>query len=265
MTIFKGNLVTHEVDIESFNLNWVKLSINPENLKIAYNVIMIMEVLFAQLSGHWDLSAQGAMQSSLHRTGMVVLNSPLIQQFITIIVIDETSEFSTEVKDLQLKEQYTVLLNRKGARESKYKKVKPDIDMDPNSLMKYRIGKKFSIGGKFQTIPVYSPILVSDQYKLSLGEIDFKLLRPLSPFPEQFQKAIDFIKGIFESKNPHYFDDLYEQTDIMRNLGIEIRSSRIEIEEINIEDSLSEEEKKRAQKVNDRVKKAKIKVKKNKY
>ena len=257
MTIFKGKLVTREINIEEINQGWISSSINFDTLKTAFNILLILEIILAQLTGVFLLPAQEAMQSSIHKSGMSIINSTIIQQFIGIIVITETAEFSTEVRNDQLKDQYLKLVNKSGARQSRFKGITPDVDMDPDSLMKYRMGMKYSLTGRFQTITIYSPQLVSNHYNLPLQDISLNFLKSISPFPEQFQKAIEFIKTIFEPRNPHGFNDFLEITPLMDQIGIQIKSNKIRVEEIFPDKSFTDEEKIRLERVNARIKKSK--------
>lgn len=156
-----------------------------------------MEVLMAQLVGCFSLSTEEAMKSELHRSCMSIINSRMITEFLNLYIICDTYVYSTEIADPELKLQSIKLNGIAGARNSKFKNVEPYVGMNPDLLVKYRIGLRFSIVGKLQSHPVFYSPRVEEHYNVDLNDISSKTLNKIVPFPEFLEDSIDFAKERF--------------------------------------------------------------------
>ena len=264
MTKFLGKLFS--VDVSNLNLenSWLKLLGNLTDLRVAFNIVFIMEVLFAQLTDVNGLQTQEAMKSELHSTGMNVLNSPPVKSFICALTIFDTINFTIEIKDTQISDQYKTLNGIEGARNSRFKGIIPSLSMSKDALLKYRVGLKFSIIGRMQSHPIYYSSGVSQLYGINLKEVSLSKLKEISFFPEKFDEAADFVSKKYDQKNPHYSNTAFEITTLQRDLGIYVENSqqRLDIDEFDLSSLSSEEEKDRARSINQQIKQMKKKNKK---
>ena len=220
----------------------------PLDLKIIHNVLLILEVFFAQLTGVYKLDSKTAMQSEFHRSGMVILNSAEVQKFLTALTITLTSPYSTKFLNDDIADRFDELNGIQGARSSKFKGISPSLNMSEQGLLKYSIGQRFSISGRLQTHPVYYPGPVSGYHGIDLDKVKLDDLRARSPFEEQFDTAIDFVKSKMEPKNPHLINEPLQPCELYKELGVYIEttfaSNKIELPNVDYT-TLTEEERRR--------------------
>ena len=254
MTIFNGKLVSHDLSYD-LDQNWIHLSGSSDDFKIAYNIIFILEILMAQLTGVFDLTTTQAMQSEIHRTCMSIINTAQIQCFLNLYIISETFIYSSQISDLELKQQYNQLNDIPGPKNSRFKNITPYPGMSPDALTKYRVGFKFSIVGKIQTHPLYYSQRVAHHYKIDLNKVSSGMLDTISPFPLLMEDAIDFIRGRFSQMNPHITNSEIQFTDLTNLLRIQIENTiPSEAQSLDTESYNSPEEKKRAEMINQKIK-----------
>lgn len=262
MTIFNGKLLSHDLSFD-LDADWIQTSVTKGDLETAFNVIMILEMLMAQLTGVFNLTTTQAMQSDIHRTCMILINNPFIMQLIHVFIIEDTYIYSKEVSDINLKQDKTALDNMKGAQNSRFKNISPYGGMSSDSLSKYRVGYKFSIIGKIQSYPVYYSAKLEQNIKeriknlngFSLIDITTGIIEMYSPFPDYVEDAIEFIRERFVSKNPHVIDSEEQETNLTKALRIQLENNiPKDLSYLNTDNLTSPQEKERAKKIQEKLK-----------
>lgn len=261
MTIFKGKIfILQNLEIDP-NSNWIakcysSTLTDTSKFKIGLNILTIIELIQAQLTGIYGFDSKQALQSEIHKSVMKILNSKELNFVLSILTVHETIEYTIEQFDADLAEQAKQLSVTPGARNSWYKNVIPSLNMSSQSLLKYRIGYKFSLIGKFQTHPIYYSNKLSENINMSLESINEENLKDIVPFPDLIMEAISFVRNSFSLKETYSVDKMIEISDLYKLVNINFESSKINLEEIQIPNTnnATEEEKARFKKIEEKLK-----------
>lgn len=249
-----ANLKTSKINIDA---NWVELIPVKTPFKVCYNVILIIKILFTQLTLVSDLDTTKAMQTETHRTGVQLINTVKIMKFIVASAISATAEFSTLITDGQMVQRYNKL--EKTYRTSKSSRligIVPSIRMGQDKLNVYAGGLVNHYKGNISIHPIYYAVDVSGYYGIDVTKIGCTLIKSISFYPEHFDQAVDIVKTKVMSKNPHEEAVPIEVTTLMNELGFELNlPTDNDVELLNENEAgLSEEEIDRIRLVNERIK-----------
>ena len=116
-------------------------------------------------------------------------------------------------------------------------------------MVRYTIGFKFSLIGKFQATGIYFLHTVIKKRHIEFVDYD------------HISETIESIKSKFRVYNPHLVNITIELFILMKLIGINIKSSKkIQLEELKVDsDTLNKQEQIRIERANERIRKAKAK------
>lgn len=254
------NLSLFSIDTTILNINagWLSFIVLTIQFQEVFNILLISEIVLAQLILMNQLTSDQAMQTEIHRSIVKIMDLHDIKRYFTALAIEQTSQYSTAVTNSQMVDRFKEIDNSTYTQNSKFKGVSPSANMSEAGLKKYTIGLLLSIKGRLSTHPIYYATNLFAHFGLNpKNEIRLDNIQEISPFPESFETAVNFLKKRISNNNPHLENVVIETTILQDELNFVIESTLSNNKPDELDDNqegLTEEERERIRRYNQNVK-----------